>query len=401
MNATISQSHLRGKATSPPSKSYAHRLLICAALAKGQSRIYGIEDSEDILATKDCIASLGAKAVYDGDALCITGGNVFAPTSTRFACRESGSTLRFFLPLALLSGQSAVFCGAPRLIERGIGVYQEILPPRGITLSVQNGCITTGGLLSAGDYVVRGDVSSQFLTGLLFALPLLAGDSTLTVTPPFESRAYIDLTLDAMAQFGVTVLRDGDRFFIRGGQSYHPQNITVEGDWSNAAFLYALRTLGHEMEVGGLKADSLQGDRICLSYLEQLAKGRPTLDLANCPDLAPVLFAVAAALHGADFIGTARLAIKESDRAHAMATELAKFGAKVTVGDNHVCIAPAALHAPHEGLCGHRDHRVVMALAVLATRYGGVITQAEAVAKSYPQFWEVLSSLGAEVQLCN
>ncbi len=401
MNATVSPCRLRGKATAPPSKSYAHRLLICAALANGQSRIYGIEDSEDILATKDCIASLGARAVYDGDALCITGGNVFSPTANHFACRESGSTLRFFLPLALVSGQSSVFCGAARLIERGIGVYQEILLPRDISLSVQDGCITASGALTSGDYVVRGNVSSQFLTGLLFALPLLAGDSTLTVTPPFESRAYVDLTLDAMAQFGVNITRDGDRFFIRGGQTYRPQDITVEGDWSNAAFLYALRTLGHEIEVSGLKSDSLQGDRVCLSYLEQLAHGHSTLDLSNCPDLAPVLFATAAALHGADFIGTARLAIKESDRAQVMATELAKFGAKVTVGENRVCVASSVLHAPREPLCGHGDHRVVMALAVLATRYGGVITQAEAVAKSYPQFWDVLSSLGAEVQLCN
>ncbi len=398
MNAIIQQSHAHGTAAAPPSKSYAHRMMICAALANGKSILTGIEESEDVLATLDCLRALGASVQKDGTAYTVLGACEGEPPSCVFPCRESGSTLRFFLPIALLRAEEVTFCGSARLIERGISVYEEVLPQKGITFTKQAGAITARGRLTAGDYTLRGDVSSQFLSGLAFALPLLDGDSTLRILPPFESRAYFDMTIEVLSRFGIRIEeRDRYTYRIEGGQSYQAHDETVEGDWSSAAFLFALSTLGEDVTVTGLNPSSLQGDRVCLSYLAHLQKGCPTLDLSNCPDLAPILFAVAAECNGAQFSGTARLKIKESDRATVMARELAKFGARVTVNENSVIVEKAPLHAPTEVLCGHNDHRIVMALSVLASRYGAVITDAQAVSKSYPDFFKVLQALGVEV----
>jgi 3-phosphoshikimate 1-carboxyvinyltransferase len=401
MNAIFSPCRLQGTIPAPPSKSYAHRMLICAALAQGESRIFGIEESQDILATLDCIRALGASAQSQNDAYCVRGADAKAAQSALYPCHESGSTLRFFLPIALLCGKRVRFSGSERLLQRGISLYKEVLSQKGITFSEKDGAIEARGRLTSGEYTLRGNVSSQFLSGLLFALPLCDGDSVLRVLPPFESRAYVDLTLDAMAQFGVTVEREGDLFRIRGNQSYTSRDVQVEGDWSNAAFLYALQCCGHEIEVTNLNDASLQGDRVCYDYLLRLQAGFAELDVANCPDLAPILFAMAAAQNGAHFYGTSRLSLKESDRANAMAQELAKFGAKITVNENDVFIEAARLHTPTQVLCGHNDHRIVMALCVLATRYGGEITDAQAVAKSYPSFFQVIARAGAEVSLCN
>ncbi len=399
MNVFIPKSHARGTANAPPSKSYAHRMMICAALADGESVLSGIEESEDVLATLDCLRALGATVKKDGASLTVLGVGASRPSHPVFPCRESGSTLRFLLPIALLYAQEVTFCGSARLMERGISVYEETLSQKGITFTKNSTSITARGRLTAGEYLLPGDVSSQFLSGLAFALPLLDGDSTLRILPPFESRAYFDLTLDALGRFGISVEKeDAFTYRIRGNQSYLAHAEAVEGDWSNAAFLFALSTLGDAVTVAGLNPNSLQGDRVCLSHLARLQNGCPSLDLSECPDLAPILFAVAAECHGAHFSGTARLKIKESDRATVMARELAKFGAKVTVNENSVEIEKAPLHAPAEVLCGHNDHRIVMALSVLASRYGAVITDAQAVAKSYPDFFETLQALGVEVK---
>lgn len=253
------------------------------------------------------------------------------------------------------------------------------------------------GKLTPGDYTLRGDVSSQFVTGLLLALPLLPGDSTLRVLPPVESRPYIDITLDVMASFGVTAEeREQDMFFIPGGQHYEGRCAAVEGDWSNAAFLFAL---GSGVTVTGLRPDSLQGDRVCRDMLRRLESPGAVLDISACPDLGPVLFAAAARSCGAVFTGTRRLRIKESDRATAMARELARFGAEMAVEDDRVTVLPRPLHAPEEMLDGHNDHRVVMALAVLCASLGGTIRGAEAVSKSWPDFFRTLQALGVRMEI--
>ncbi len=389
----------RGSVTVPPSKSIAHRMLICAALADGRSRIIGTEDSEDILATCDCLAALGAdvsvfrKVAYING----TGGRVSTDLPV-LDCRESGSTLRFLLPISLLGG-GAVLRGSRRLLERGVDVYRDMLSPRGISFVGTDDGITVSGRLSAGDYALPGNVSSQFISGMLLALPLLEGgrDSTLHIIPPFESREYVDMTLDVMKSFGVTVFRDGELdFSIKGGERYAARKAAeVEGDWSQAAFFSLFQAMGCDVEILGLNDESLQGDRCCVEMLKAIKHGGAEIDISDCPDLGPVLFAAAAVFgRGARFVGTRRLSLKECDRAAAMAEELAHFGVSSEVSENSVLIRPGRLHAPDAPLCGHNDHRVVMALSVLCSVTGGEINDAEAVNKSYPGFFDDLRSIG-------
>lgn len=397
MKVEIRPSVLRGSVAAPPSKSHVHRLLIAAALARGESRITGAAESEDILATVDCLGALGASVSVAGNAFSVHGcGGAPHAGGDILPCCESGSTLRFLIPVALAGG-GGVFSGSERLIERGVGVYRDLLEPRGVSFAVGSGTVSAHGQLRAGDFEIPGGVSSQFISGMLFALPLVGGDSSITVIPPFESRAYVDMTVAALKCAGVTVERRGEReFFIPGGQEYRPISAEAEGDWSQAAFLYAL---GDGVNVTGLDSESLQGDRVCLSLLRRIANGYTEAELSDCPDLAPALFAAAAISgHGAHFCGTRRLAIKESRRADAMAEELAKFGARLTVSDDSVDVAPGDIRTPDSVLSSHGDHRIVMALAACAVRVGGVIDGAEAVRKSYPAFFSDMAALGADIR---
>lgn len=400
MKVSIKPGLCSGEACAPPSKSYAHRMLICAALADGESRIRGLARSEDMLATLDCIAALGAEYKLDGDTVTIKGGKNRTAEGAVFPCRESGSTLRFMLPIAAACGESARFTGTGRLMERGVGIYEDIFSEKGVSIKKASGSIELSGRLTSGEYTFRGDVSSQFVTGLLFALPLLEGGSVVRVLPPVESRAYIDVTVAVLRSFGIEVIESpANTFNIAGGQRYLRRSMSVEGDWSNAAALFALNSLGGSVCVTGLNMDSIQGDRVCLELLERLKSPNAVIDISNCPDLGPVLFAAAAASGvGAVFTGTRRLRIKESDRASVMAQELRKFGVEARVLENSVVIEPGRLQSPRESLSGHNDHRIVMALSLLASAVGGVIDGAEAVRKSYPEFFEVLRKLGAEVE---
>lgn len=400
MRAVIEKGRACGTISAPPSKSMAHRLLIAAALAEGESLVRGISDCEDVLATVDCLRALGAEIEVSGDTATVRGFDPrhSSPTET-LSARESGSTLRFLLPLALLSGCETRFVGAGRLMERPMEVYEEICKKQGL-LFLRDGGITVKGPMRGEDFFLRGDVSSQFITGMLFALPFLGGDRRIHITTDIESKSYIDLTLRAMNEFGVGAVWEDDKtLFVPAGAKYNAREITVEGDYSGAAFPDALNLFGGEVCVLGLSGESLQGDRVYGEYYGQLSQGNATLSIKDCPDLGPILFAVAAAKHGALITETRRLRIKESDRARVMAEELAKFGASVTVDEDTVRIDSGALHAPSEPLFGHGDHRIVMSLAVLCTLYGGEILGAEAVAKSYPCFFEDLDRLGIGVKL--
>ena len=232
-----------------------------------------------------------------------------------------------------------------------------------------------------------------------FCLHLLEGDSKLTITPPIESRSYIDMTISALAQFGVeAVWKDENTITIRGNQRYQAREAWVEGDYSNAAFFEALNVLGGDVEIGGLDPESIQGDKVYARMFEQLKKGTPTLNISDCPDLGPVLFSVAAAGSGGVFCGTKRLKIKESDRGQVMAEVLGKFGVSVTVYEDEIVIYPARFEAPSEPLYGYNDHRIVMSEAVLLSLTGGIIEGAEAVTKSFPDFFDKLRTLGIEVK---
>ena len=398
MRAIIRPSRAVGTVAAPPSKSMAHRLLICAGLSRGESVVRNLAVSKDVEATIGCLRALGADVRLDGATAHITGADPTAPREpTSLFCNESGSTLRFFAPLCMLSGCEHTLSGSEYLFTRPLSVYEKIADEQGIAFEKSADSVRIKGRLKSGKYEIPGDISSQFVTGLLFALPLLGGDSELGLIPPVGSGPYIDLTLSALSMFGIEIRRSGDTFYIKGSQSYHPADVIVEGDCSNAAFFDALNYAGSNVAVKGLNEFTLQGDRVYKILYEKIKKHDGVIDISDCPDLGPVLFTVAALCGGAEFTGTRRLRIKESDRAEAMREELAKFGINVTVGDNSVTVG-GSLSTPREELSGHGDHRIVMALSVLCTVTGGVINGAQAVEKSFPDYFEKLRSLGVDIE---
>ena len=385
--------------------------------------------------------ALGAKVTCRDSCVTIRGvdpGRISHPAV--LPCRECGSTLRFMLPVCLMSGQEYLLTGSGALFKRPLSVYEDICKEQNLHFERKENSLSVAGKLSPGQYVIPGNISSQFVSGLLFVLPLLEDSSTIRLLPPIESRPYIDMTLHALAQFGIkTVLasadgredqfsgpeqkapvQNGNNFsdtasgssgsgplpihtgsrplviHLPGRQKYLSRNLKVEGDYSNAAFFDALTLLGGNVEVDGLEKNSLQGDQIYREYFARLQKGFAELDLSDCPDLGPLLMAVAAALHGGRFTGTRRLAFKESDRGAAMQQELGRMHARADLSENEILVYPG-ISRPQEVLDGHNDHRIVMALSVLLSMTGGSLRGAEAVAKSLPDFFTMLKSLGIKM----
>ena len=400
MVADIKKSIATGSVYPPPSKSMAHRLLICAALTGSECKIENVSLSEDISATIDCLNSLGAVITVENDTAFVKGidfNNL--PDEIILNCRESGSTLRFMIPILLLTGKKSVLRGSDYLFTRPLSVYEEICASNGFLYEKGINSLVIKGRLSGGDFTVNGDISSQFISGLLFVLPFLEHDSKIIINGNFESRSYVEMTLKVLSLFGVEALLNDNVIFVKASQKYVSTDAFVEGDYSNSAFLDALNYVGGNVSVLGLNEESLQGDKVYIEYFEELSNGTPTLDISNCPDLAPILFALAAYFNGATFVGTRRLKMKESDRASVMKEELEKFGSEITVLENKVVIEKRKLNAPTTVLCGHNDHRIVMALSILLTVFSGKIKGAEAIKKSFPDFFEKISTLGVEVSL--
>ncbi len=402
-NVKIAPSLLSGCVTAPPSKSISHRALICAALADGESVISNLAFSQDILATIDVLTAIGAKIEKLDDSTLKVLGISGKPQSLEvLECRESGSTLRFMIPICLLSPEEFKLSGSEKLLSRPLGIYSDIFKVRYCGSDGKVLTLAAGEPISAGEYRIPGNVSSQFITGLLFALPLCVGDSKIIVEGDFESASYVDLTLDSLAGFGIKVIRDNNIFYINGNQKYTPANVKIEGDASNAAFFEALNLVGGKVSVAGLNPNSLQGDMVFNKHFEALkAHSSEQIDLSDCPDLAPILFSAAALWGGGCFTHTDRLRLKESDRISAMKEELEKFGARIEVIDGlkggTVNVLPAELHAPKAPLSSHNDHRIAMSLSVLCCRFGGEIEGAQAVRKSMPDFFENLEALGAHI----
>lgn len=398
MKIEIKPSTLCGEIIAPPSKSIAHRFLICGALSRGECRINGVSESEDMKATIGCLSSLGANVQRESDTVTIFCG-LDQKKEVTLDCIESGSTLRFMIPVALASGAEKItFKGSERLIARGVEVYEEVFADKGVRIEKGKNEIVVSGMLESSNYVLRGDVSSQYVTGLMLSLATLNSDSTIEILPPVESRPYIDMTIAVLEKFGVKIEEtEKNKFFVKGGQRFASGAYDVEGDWSNGAILFALNAFGSNVAVSGLDENSVQGDKVCVEIFRALEKGDATINLSDCPDLAPIAFVVAAEKNGATFTGTERLKIKESDRAAVMAEELAKFGARVDVFDDYVVVHKAELHASSKEIRSHNDHRIAMSLAVLMTKYGGVLDGAEAVKKSFPDFFDVMKRAGAKV----
>lgn len=399
MKVKILPSKTSGEVSAPPSKSFAHRYLIGSVLSCGKCVIKNIADSDDISATLSCIEQLGGSVTKDGNIVTVISTNEKQIENAFFDCKESGSTLRFFIPVVLAtSAKNCTFLGSERLLARGIKEYEKLFENSDVKIKSDEKSIEVNGTLSAGNYEISGEVSSQYTTGMLFALSVLDGKSTLKITGNAESRAYVDMTIKVLKDFGADITETEKNFFeINGKGRLSPGEFTVEGDWSNAAFLIALSRLVGTISVSGLNENSVQGDRFCTAAFDALDGENAEIDLKDCPDLAPILFAYAAYKNGGRFTNTRRLRVKESDRANVMAEELKKFGANVKVYENSVEIEKTQLKPPIVPLCGHNDHRIVMALSVLAAVFGAEIDGAEAVNKSYPDFFRVIKKAGVNV----
>lgn len=385
---------LCGTVNAPPSKSVAHRYLIAAYLSGGECTIENISLSEDIKATIACLKTLGAEITFENHTVRLKPS---PPDENTLNCSESGSTLRFLIPIALTKNREITFTGSRKLFERPLNIYEDIAKKNGFLFKKSEQSLTVKGRLKSGVYTIRGDISSQFITGLLFALSVSEGDSLIKITPPFESRSYVLITIAVLKEFGVEAILDGNEIRIKGGQSYTAKNATVEGDYSNAAYIDAFNEAGGSVKIPGL-SDTLQGDSVYKSYFSQMNRFCE-LDISDCPDLGPVLFAVAALKEGALFKGTKRLAIKESDRGAAMEEEMKKFGIDLERSENEILIKKQRLQKPTALLSSHNDHRILMALCVLLSVTGGSISGSEAVNKSFPDYFDIIKGLGARVIL--
>lgn len=399
MKVNILPSKTSGEVSAPPSKSFAHRYLIGSVLSRGKCVIKNIADSDDISATLSCIEQLGGSVTKDGNTVTVIPTAKSQIENAVFDCKESGSTLRFFIPVVLATGaKNCTFSGSERLLARGIKEYEKLFENSDVKIKSDEKSIEVNGTLSAGNYEISGEVSSQYTTGMLFALSSTPGKSTLKITGNAESRAYVDMTIKVLKDFGADIKETEKNFFeINGKGRLSPGEFTVEGDWSNAAFLIALSRFAGTISVSGLNENSVQGDRFCTAAFDALDGENAEIDLKDCPDLAPILFSYAAYKNGGKFTNTRRLRVKESDRANVMAEELKKFGANVKVYENSVEIEKTQLKPPIVPLCGHNDHRIVMALSVLAVVFGAEIDGAEAVNKSYPDFFRDINKAGVNV----
>ena len=388
MNVTILPGTLKGAVTPPSSKSQTHRAVLALMLAQGEGKLSNLAVSEDIQATQDCVAALksGHPAGVDGLPL--------------LDCGESGSTLRFLIPVALAVRGGGHFTGRGRLMERPQGPYIRLFEEKGILWKQEEACLTVAGQLEPGVYALPGNVSSQFITGLLYALPLLPGDSRIVLTTPLESRGYVDMTLDMLRRFDIKVEEQEDGFLVPGNQTYQARDLTLEADWSGAAFWYAANFLGAQVDIQGLNPDSVQGDRQIGTLYWKLARpGDVDIDLSQCPDLAPPLAAMAAVRKGTTrFVHAGRLRMKESDRLETIARTLNALGAKAQVGEDTLTLEGLD-HLKGGTVDGCNDHRIAMMAAVTAVACKEPVTilGAECVKKSYPRFWEDYTALGGEV----
>lgn len=406
MDILIKPSVLKGRLNIPASKSCAHRAVICASLADGISELSGVTMSKDIEATINAMTALGAEFDIADDVIYVTG----IKKSSGFAhidCNESGSTLRFIIPIAAALGVDALFSGKGRLPQRPIDIYKRELSKHNIEFLTENMPYEIEGKLTSGVYEIEGNISSQFITGLLFALPLADGDSEIIMTSHLESRPYVDITIDILKRFGISIEETENSFKIKGGQKYTPHNERVEGDYSQAAFFYVANALGSEVEICNLKPDSVQGDKKIIELINSaVSDGKITGYKADCsdiPDLVPILAVLAAFGSEESVIYNAeRLKIKESDRLETTAALINNLGGNAEVTDDGLIIRPTG--NMHSGTVdSYGDHRIVMAAAVAATKISGevIIRGAEAVEKSYPNFFNDYKMLGGAADVIN
>lgn len=423
-NFKINPTKLSGEVKIPPSKSMAHRAVICAALGNGMSKVTNIDYSDDIIATIEAMSALGAKITKKEDYLEVYGikspENIEAnkvKTERTIDCNESGSTLRFLVPIAALFDGVNRFVGRGNLGKRPLDTYYNIFDEQNIKYSYKEGILDlkTEGRLQSGEFKVKGNISSQFITGLLFTLPLLDGDSKIVITTEMESKGYIDLTLSAMKDFGIEIINNNyQEFIIRGNQTYKSRDYRVEGDYSQAAFFFCADALSNNVILNDLKLDSLQGDKEVIDILTRMGVKisdkkngligtvsdglkSTVIDGSQCPDIIPVVSLVAALSEGTtEIINAGRLRIKECDRLAAVTSELNKLGAKITEKEDGLIIEGVKELKGGVEVWSHKDHRIAMTIAIASTvcTEPVILKHYECVSKSYPQFWEDFKNLG-------
>lgn len=420
---------LEGEIKIPPSKSISHRAIICAGLSNGVSNIGNIAFSDDIIATLDGMKALGIKlenieADSQGETrnISIRGNEKLKLINNQIDCKESGSTLRFFIPIAGVVGENVTFNGEGKLVERPLDVYYDIFRKQGIQYSNNNDKLplTVTGLLKPGTFEIRGDISSQFITGLMFALPMLSGDSKIIITTDLESKGYVDLTIDVLEKFSIKIENNNYKeFYIKGNQEYKYNDYRVEGDFSQAAFWITAGLLGNTIKCSDLNINSLQGDKAILDIVKDMGaqfivnndlieiknsktKGI-TIDASQCPDIVPILAVLGSLSSGTTkIINASRLRIKESDRLKAVATELSKLGADIKeLEDGLVINGKETLKGGT--VDSWNDHRIAMALAIASIKCTEpvIIQNSDVVKKSYPTFWNDFKKLGGNINEWN
>ncbi len=403
MDIIITPNRLSGEVVVPPSKSVAHRMIIAASLANGVSTITNLSPSVDITATMDCMRALGSKISYSNNTAVIEGIKS-SPDKAVLNCHESGSTLRFLIPVACALGTNAEFTGSGKLPQRPITPFLDELPKHGVTFDIpENGdnlpCKVQG-KLTGGKFEIDGGISSQFITGLLFALPLLSDDSEIIMTSPLQSKPYVDITIGVLRNFGCEIKETKTGYSVKGGQKLKPFSGAVEGDYSQASFFYAANILGSSIKIKGLNENSLQGDKAIVDICEKIMSNGKAyeLDCSDIPDLVPILSVLGCFCKGTSRItNAARLRIKECDRLAAMETCLNKAGGKVKSTPDGLEIEGVDTLKGVE-TDSFNDHRIAMSMAIAATRCEGemIIRRAECVSKSYPDFFEVYRALGGQ-----
>ena len=402
MDIIVNPCKLSGNITAPPSKSAAHRAVICAVLASGTSEIKNIGTNDDIVASIKAAKALGASCNSSVDTLTVS-GITKPPKTALIDCNESGSTLRFFTPVAAALGINATFAGKGRLPNRPMEPLFDNLKSHGVcVLPSENGIFTLSGKLQSGQYTLPGNVSSQYISGLMFALPLLGNDSKITVTSPLESSSYVDMTIDMLMKFGIKINRVKDGYYISGDQKYKPASISIEGDYSSAAFWLTAATLGNNITVSGLSPQSIQGDKAIIDILNKLSHNdhlnEISIDAGQIPDLVPILAVAGAYTSGKTKIYNAsRLKIKESDRLTATADGLRRLGVDITANNDGLEIYGGT---PLNGgeVDSYNDHRIAMAMTIAAigAKDSVKIKGSECVNKSYPNFYKDFKELGGE-----
>ena len=401
MDLKIYKSNLVGKIVVPASKSYAHRLLIASFLSKKKITINNINESNDIMATLSILKSLGLVYKYQDNSLNFM--DYTTSNSDIFDAGESGSTLRFMIPILMLYGKKVIIQGTKKLFSRGLDAYLNIFKDFNYHYELDDTQIVLFDQLRSGNYQLDVTKSSQYLTGLLMSLPLVDGDSTINFIGKLSSVDYIKITLDVLDQFNIKYQLLDNGIFIKGNQKYQidQEIINVEGDYSNAAFLDAYNYLdGNKITLLGLNNNSLQGDIRYLDYFKELSRNNSLIDLENNIDLGPVLFSFAAMFNGGRFINIKRLRIKESNRIDDMLMELSKFGVTYELKDNELIIHKNPLHQPSSIVDPHNDHRIAMSLTILLSRFEGILINSECVDKSYPNYFKDLISIGLKVEQC-